>query len=172
MDDFVVDTELRNSAIATWENNQGEKQTGRYTTSFEQSYFLPSIKAILYTLEKGNDYYHRPKKAIITQESILLHGNAALTIIEGVGTVFLEKNKANSASIFLICSKALEIGRRIQRARADNEKSAEEVHKNFEERNSQFEAIIKPHMPDYDIVFESAEDFSLKVERDDLNILG
>jgi len=171
MDDFVVDTQLRNNATATWVNSQGEKQTGRYTTSFAASYFLPSMKAILHTLEKGNEYHHWPKKATTAQESILLYGNAVVTIVEGVGTVFLEKDKANSVSVFLECSKELEIGRRIGRARADNEKTAEEVQKNFEERNSQYEANVKPHMADYDIVFESNEDFSLKVVRDDLNIL-
>lgn len=171
MDDFVVDTQLRNNATATWEDSHGEKQTGRYTTSFEQSYFLPSAKAILHTIEKGNEYYHWPKKATTAQESILLHGNAVLTIVEGVGTVFLEKDKTNSLSIFLECSKELEIKRRIGRARAENEKTAEEVQKNFEERNSQYEANVKLHMADYDMVLESNEDFSLKVVRDDLSIL-
>ena len=171
MDDFVVDTELRNSATATWEDNQKRKQTGRYTTSFEASYFLQNIKAILYNIDKGNDYYHRPKKAKKSEECVLLHGDAALTIVEGVGTVFLEKENANSVSIFLICKEKLEIDRRIKRARADNEKTPEEVKKNFNERNSQFESVIIPHIPEYDIVLESIEDFSLICIRDDLDIL-
>ena len=73
MDDFVLDTQLRNSATATWEDSQGEKHIGRYTTSFESSYFLQSAKAILYTIENGNDYYHRPKKAKTAQECVLLY---------------------------------------------------------------------------------------------------
>ena len=172
MDDFVVDTDLRNSATATWEDSQGEKQTGRYTTSFEASYFLQNIKAILYNIKKGNNYYHRPKKAKNPQECVLLHGDVALTIVEGVGTVFLEKEKANSVSIFLICKEELEIDRRIKRARADNETTPEEVKKSFNVRNSQFEAIITPHIPEYDIVLESMEDFSLICIRDDLGILS
>jgi len=171
MDDFVVDTKLRNSAITTWEDIHKKEQTGRYTTSFEASYFLQSIKAIIYNIEKGNNYYHWPKKAKKSQECILLHGDATLTIVEGVGTVFLEKEKNNSASIFLVCKKEVEIDRRIKRARADNEKSAEDIKKNFDERNSQYEAIIKPHMAEYDMVLESLEDFSLNIIRDDFDIL-
>jgi uridine kinase len=170
MDDFVVDTKLRNSATISWEDIQKKKQIGRYTTSFEASYFLQNIKAIIYNIVKGHDYYHWPKKANKSQECKLLYGNATLTIIEGIGTVFLEKDKSNSVSIFLQCKKELEIDRRIKRSRADNEKTAEDVKKNFDERNSQYEAIIKPHIPEYDVVLESTEDFSLKVIRDDLDI--
>ncbi len=171
MDDFVVDTKLRNSATTTWDDAQKKKRTGRYTTSFEASYFLQSIKAILYTIEKGNNYYHWPKKAKESKECRLLYGNATLTIIEGVGTVFIEKEKSNSVSIFLICTEEVEIDRRIKRARADNEKTAEEVNKHFNERNSQYKTIIKPHIKEYDFVLKSKEDFSLSVVRDDLNIL-
>ena len=171
MDDFVVDTKLRNSATTSWEDIQKKKQIGRYTTSFEASYFLQNIKAIIYNIEKGNDYYHWPKKAKTAQECKLLYGDATLTIIEGIGTVFIEKDKSNSASIFLQCKKELEIDRRIKRSRADNEKTAEDVKKNFDERNSQYEATIKPHIPEYDIVLESIEDFSLKVIRDNFDIL-
>ncbi len=171
LDDFVVDTKLRNSATATWQDTQQREQTGRYTTSFEASYFLQSIKAIIYNIEKGNNYYHWPKQAKKSEKCRLLYGDATLNIIEGVGTVFLEKNKSNSASIFLLCSRELEIDRRIKRARADNEKSAEDVNKHFDERNSQYESIIKPHMPEYDIVLESVKDFSVKVIRDDFKIL-
>lgn len=171
MDDFVVDTKLRNSSIATWEDIQNKKQTGRYTTSFEASYFLQNIKAIMYNIEKGNNYYHWPKKAKDKQECILLYWNAKLTIIEGIGTVFLEKEKSNSVSIFLSCKKELEIERRIKRAKADKEKTTEEIKKNFDERNSQYEVIIKPHISECDIILESIEDFSLNIIRDDLNIL-
>lgn len=171
MDDFVVDTKLRNNTTITWEDPQGKKQLGRYTTSFEASYFLQNIKAIIYNIEKGNNYYHWPKKAKEPKECRLLYGDAILTIIEGVGTVFLKKNKHNSASIFLQCKKELEIDRRIKRAAFSNEKNTEEIHKKFNERNSQYKANIKPHIPEYDIVLESIKDFSLHIVRDDFDIL-
>lgn len=171
MDDFVVDTKLRNSATITWEDSKKEKQTGRYTTSVAASYFLQNIKAIIYNIEMGNNYYHWPKKATKPQECVLLYGDAILTIIEGVGTAFLEKKKANSISIFLSCSKELEIDRRIKRARATNKKLAKEIIEKFDERNSQYEENIMPHIKEHEIVLESAEDFSLNVIRDDFNIL-
>jgi uridine kinase len=168
MDDFVVSTKLRNNAVATWEDIQKKKHTGRYSTSLAESYFLQNIKAIVCNIEKNNDYYHWPKKS---QECRLLHGDAILTIIEGVGTAFLDKNKSNSISIFLQCKKELEIDRRIKRAEKSNEKTVDEVKKYFDERNSQYEANVKPHILEYDIVLESMEDFSLKTIRDDSNIL-
>ncbi|MGV8086353.1 MAG: zeta toxin family protein [Candidatus Woesearchaeota archaeon] len=171
MDDFVVDTKLRNSATATWNNSQNIEEKGRYTTSFAESYFLQNVKAIIYNIKKGNNYYHWPKKAKETKECRLLYGDAILTIIEGVGTVFLEKKKSDSVSIFLQCNKELEIKRRIKRARTSNEKNAKEVRKNFNERNSQYESNIQPHINTYDIVLESLEDFSLNIIKDKSNIL-
>jgi len=172
MDDFVVNTKLRNSAITIWKDTQKKKHTGRYTTSFAESYFLQNIKAIIYNIEKGNNYYHWPKKAKKFQECRLLHGDAILTIIEGVGTVFLKKKKSNSVSIFLQCKKELEINRRIKRAEKSNEKTDKEVRKYFDERNSQYESNIKPHMQEHDIVLESIEDFSLNIIQDKFNILA
>lgn len=171
MDDFVVNTKLRNNATVTWEDIYKKKQIGRYTTSFVESYFLQSIQAIIYNIKKGNNYYHWHKKAKKSQECRLLYGNAILTIVEGVGTVFLKKDKSNSISIFLQCKKELEIDRRIKRAEKSNEKTAEEVEKHFDERNSQYESNIKPHMKEQDIVLESLEDFSLNIVYDRLNIL-
>jgi uridine kinase len=171
MDDFVVDTELRNSATIIRKDIQNKKHTGRYTTSVKTSYFLQNVKAIIHNIENGNNYYHWPKKAKKKQECMLLYGDAILTIIEGVGTVFLEKEKSNSVSIFLLCKKELEIDRRIKRARADNEKTIEEVKNNFDERNSQYEVFIKSYIPDQDIILESIEDFSLNIIRDDFKIL-
>lgn len=172
MDDFVVDTKLRNSATITWNDNEKGPQTGRYTTSFAASYFLQNIKAIIYNIEEGNNYYHWPKKATKTDECRLLYGDAILTIIEGPGTVYLDKNADNSYSIFMQCSKEIEIDRRINRAKFSNEKNAEEVHKKYAERNSQFKANIEPHKVEYGLVLESLEDYSLDVIRDDYKIFS
>lgn len=171
MDDFVVDTKLRNSATITWVDAKYGELTGRYTTSFAASYFLQNIKAILCNLEKGNNYYHWPKKATSSNECRLLYGNAVLTIVDGMGTVFLDKNKNQSVTVFMQCSPELEIARRIKRARFSNEKNEEEVRRQFAERNSQYKAMIEPHMKEYGLVLESIEDFSLKVIRDDFGIL-
>ena len=171
MDDFVVDTKLRNSAITTWNDIEMGEQKGRYTTTFAASYFLQNIKAIMCNLENGNNYYHWPKKAKEPKECRLLYGDAVLTIIEGTGTVFLDKNESNSFSIFMQCSKEIELARRIKRGQFSNEKNAEEVHKKYAERNSQYRANIEPHMKECKIVLESMEDFTLLVILDVYNIL-
>lgn len=171
MDDFVVDTKLRNSAIATWNDPKMGEQKGRYTTAFAASYFLQNIKAIICNLESGNNYYHWPKRAKESKECRLLYADAVLTIIEGIGTVFLDKNESNSITIFVRCNKEIEVNRRIKRGQFSNEKNADEVHKKYAERNSQYEANIEPYMKDYKIVLESMEDYSLAVIRDDYKIL-
>ena len=172
MDDFVVDTNLRNSATITWDDAEMGQQTGRYTTSFAASYFLQNIKAIIYNIEMGNNYYHWPKKALEAKECRLFYGDAFLTIVDGPGTVFLKKNESNSISIFMQCSKEIEIARRIKRGKFSNEKNEDEVHKKFAERNSQYKANIEPHMNEYGIVLESLENYSLNVKRDDYKILS
>lgn len=171
MDDFVVDTNLRSSATVTWNDIEMGEQKGRYTTAFAESYFLQNIKAIMCNLENGNNYYHWPKKAKEPKECRLLSADAILTIIEGIGTVFLDKNESNSFTIFVRCSKEIELARRIKRGQFSNEKNAAEVHNKYEERNSQYKTNIEPHMKDYKIVLESMEDYSLAVIRDDDKIL-
>src|SRR5689334_8569992 len=158
MDDFVVDTKLRNSAVASWEDAETGVQTGRYTTAFAASYFLQSIKAILYNLERGNNYYHWPKKARDGSETRMLFGDAVITIVDGAGTVFLERNPARSVSVFMQCSPDLEIARRVQRSRFSNEQSEADVRKNFAERQSQFRALIEPHKPEYGLLLDSLHD--------------
>ena len=171
MDDFVVDTKLRNSASITWNDTEKGEQTGRYTTSFAASYFLQNIKAILCNVENGNNYYHWPKKAKDSKECRLLYGDAVLTIVDGVGTVFLNRDSSNSVSIFMQCSNEIEIARRVQRGRFSNEQNEADVRKKFTERNSQYRTIIEPHMKEYGLVLESLEDYSLSVKRDDYEFL-
>jgi len=171
LDDFVVNTKLRNSATVTWNDVEKGEQTGRYTTSFEASYFLQNVKAILYNIKCGNDYYHWPKKAVSSDECLLLYGDAILTIVDGVGTVYLDKDVDNSVSIFMQCSNEIEIARRANRARFSNEQSEDEVRRQFAERNSQYKALIEPHMIEFGLVLESLEDFSLRSIRDDYGLL-
>lgn len=170
-DDFVVNTKLRNNSVATWTDKSGVEKKGRYTTAFEASFFLQNIKAIICNLKRGNNYIHWPKKAISESECRTLYSSAILTIIEGVGTVFLQKDKDDSISVFLHCTKEIEIGRRISRSQFSNEKNAKEVYEKYEERNSQFEANIAPHINEYDILLESLFDYSLSVMSDHLSIL-
>ena len=170
MDDFILDINLRNNAKMTWLDSVGIQQVGRCTSSCMESYFLKSIKAIIYNLEKGNSCYHWPKRAKSSDECRLLHGDFFLTIVEGVGTVFLDKNVDNSVSVFVKCAKDIEITRRIKRGKYSNEKSSTDVNKMYDERNGQFKANIEPHIHDYESVLDSMQDYSFNVLRDDNKI--
>jgi len=169
-DDFIVNTKLRHAAQATWSDDEKGLQTGKYTSSLEGSYFLQNIKAIIYNIEKGNNYYHSPKKARGAKECRLLYGDAVLTIVEGVGSVFLDKQKNNSISIFMQCGEEVEITRRIKKDYFSNKKEEVEVYKKFTERNSQYKTNIEPHKIDYKIEFESLKNFSLKVIKDEYDV--
>lgn len=171
MDDFVVGTTLRNNATATWTDPVTGPQTGRYTTAFSESYFLQNVNAILYNIERGNDYYHWPKKAVSGDECSLLRGDAVITVVDGCGTVYLRKRLGDSLSLFMECSEEIEIARRTARKRFSNEQQASDVQKNIAVRNSQYRALIQPHIAEYSIVLESLEDFSVTVVRDDISIL-
>lgn len=170
-DDFVVNTKLRNSSIVTWKDKNGNDCSGRYTTAFEASFFLQNIKAIVCNLKNGNDYIHWPKKALTEKECRILYSKAIFTIIEGVGTVFLDKKDIDSMSVFIHCDKEIEIERRINRAQFSNEKKAEDVYKKYDERNSQYEANIAPHIEEHDMLLESLSNFSFKVGVDKLSVL-
>lgn len=167
MDDFVVDTTLRNNAVVTWiDPKTGDEHSGKYTTSFEASYFMQNIKAIICNLRRGNNYWHWPKKGKTCDDSVVeFKANAKLTIVEGISSVFLNKDN-DVLSIFLTCSKEVEIERRILRARSENEKNRDLVEKSYIVRNSQFEANILPHKNKADISMISLEDFSFKIEKD------
>ncbi len=167
MDDFVVDTKLRNSATASWDDPERGVLTGRYTTAFPASYFLQNVRAILNNLAQGNDYYHWPKKASDASECRLLYADALVTIVDGAGTVFLDKNSTPSVCVYMRCSKDLEIARRVKRARFSNEQNQNDVLNAYEERNSQYRALIEPHVSEYGLLLESLEDYRLQVLRDD-----
>lgn len=170
MDDFVVDTNLRKNASLSWEN-KGETYVGRCTTSFKSAYFIQNIHAIIANISLNNNYYHWPKKAKSIDECKLIYGDAILTVIEGIGTVFLDKSLTSSISVFMECNEDTETKRRLQRKRFSNEQTLEDIKKNAVERNSQYKALILPHRSEHDLILQSNEDYSLSVLEDVLNIV-
>lgn len=173
MDDFVVDTKLRSSARIEWvDAKTSETKEGKYSTVFSASYFLQNIKAILCNLDRGNNYWYWPKKAKTCDECCKeLKADALFTIVEGIGSVYLDKDPKNSLSIFIRCEKNVEIERRVGRARFSNEQNRSDVEKQYEERNSQFEALILPFAETHNLVLESLEDYSFSVLKDENGIL-
>ncbi|MDE5562786.1 MAG: zeta toxin family protein [Clostridiales bacterium] len=173
MDEFVVDTKLRNSASLSWiDVDNGLERSGKYSTTFAASYFLQNIKAILCNLERGNNYWHWPKRAKSSKESILEYkADALITIVEGIGSVFIEKDNSKTLSIFMQCDGEIEINRRIKRAKYSNEQDPNEVRRLYEERNSQFKANILPYADEHNLILQSRDDFSLDVIKDELGVL-
>lgn len=162
-DDFIVDTELRNNSNATW-NDKGNIRNGRYTSCFKNSYFLKNIEEILYNLDKGNDYYYIPKKGNIR----LLKSDNFLTIIEGIGTAFLNMDEKNSLRIFLQCDSSVELERRKLRKGNSLEQTGEQINKLFEERNSQFNSNVLPNIDKFNLVLESDKKFNFIILKDRL----
>ena len=171
MDDFVVDTQLRKNSKVSWVDADGNEQLGRCSTSFISAYFLQNVYAIMANIENGNDYYHWPKKGKSFEDCRLLKSDAVFTIVEGIGTVFLDKNPNNSLSIFMTCSEDVEIKRRLQRKRFSNEQNIDDIKRDYVVRNSQFICNILPHLDEHELYFESKEDYSLVVKVDKLCII-
>lgn len=89
-----------------------------------------------------------------------MSANYFLTIIEGVGTAFLEKDREKSLSIFLKCSKESEIKRR--------KKITEELNRNAielydEKRSSQYRVNILKYEDGFDFVIINDDDFNYKI---------
>ncbi len=147
MDDFIVDTTLRRNSITTWQLN-GEKYVGRYTSCCEGSYFLRGVLPILQALKEGKDAYILPKRS----EMQRLRGDANLTIVEGIGVVFLPKEGA--LRIWFECDKQTELKRRNLR---DKNLSPEEIEKAYNLRTSQFKANIEPFKKDFDFLVDTSE---------------
>ena len=93
-----------------------------------------------------------------------------VTLIAARGKVF-KFNPEDSISIFMRCSKENEIERRIMRAKYSNEQNREEVERQYEERNCQFESVILPYMDQHDLILVSQKDFSLNVVEDKLSVI-
>ncbi|MDR2913328.1 MAG: hypothetical protein LBV74_00585 [Tannerella sp.] len=167
MDEFVLDTKMRKSGKKVWTDINGKTRESEYTTSFKESYYLSAPEVIVYSLTQGKNCYFKPKKR---NEFVEVNAQVAITIIEGVGSAFLEK-LPQTFGIFLMCNRDVEVSRRISRARdGEQNLSREEVKRKCDERNEQFEAFILPEREKFDLELSSQEDYSLIVERDDLNV--
>ena len=145
-DDFIVNTELRKNATNKWVNNSQE-YSYRYTSSNKESYFIKNIDEILYNIDHGINCYYFPKHYEEENSIKQLHSNYYLTIIEGVGTAFL--NRSNSLSIFLKCSEETEKERRIKRT---NELNRNSIELYDELRTKQFENNVLIHIDEFNMI--------------------
>ena len=155
LDDYLVDIILRNNSLYTWYENDKEYQ-GRYTSSCKESYDLKSVYALLYNLDNGLDTYYFPLRYQEKHNIRRLYTNYTLTILEGVGTVFLDKDASESLTILLGCSKELEIKRRSKRTK----ELKRDISENFDEvRSREYQVNVLSQKDTFDLVITSDEDY-------------
>ena len=160
-DDFLVDTELRKNSKTKWQENNVEF-CDRYTSSNKESYFFKNIYEILYNLENGNDCYYFPKR--YKEKNIRkLYADNALTIIEGVGTAFLEINYEKSFCILLECNKEEETKRRSTRTIEKNRDNIELYNAN---RSSQYRVNVLPLTKNFNLIVESNSHFEYIIKKE------
>ena len=157
-DDFIVDASLRKNASVSWKENDNE-YSYRYTSSIKESYFIKNIDEIIYNIDNGLDCYYFSKRYKKNNDIRKLYSNYFLTIIEGVGTAFLERDN-KSLSIFLKCSTENEIKRREDRLENQNRSSIELYD---EKRDSQFRTNVLIYENEFDLIIENDEKFDYKI---------
>ncbi len=169
MDDFMIDSNIRKSLQKEWTDKNGNKRISYYGWTFKESYNLNSIESIIYSLKNEEDCFYKPKRQ---DDLIKLKSKSVVTIIEGVGTAFLEKENG-VYGIFIMCDFNTEIDRRIKRSReGESNLPRVEVEEKAKERNEQFEVTILPQKDKFDLELWSLLNYSFKINRDDFNIFN
>lgn len=158
-DDFMNDTTLRKNSIAKWTEN-GVDFVGRYTSSNFESYFLKNIYEIIYNIDHGINCFYFPKEYKEKNNIRQLRSNYFLTIIEGVGTAFLDKDNEKSLTIFLKCNQEQEIKRRKNRTKELNRDTIELYD---EKRSSQYRVNVLKYEKDFDFVIINDENFNYDI---------
>lgn len=159
LDDFMVDPTMKKNSTVKWYENNTE-YVGRYTSSNIEVYFLKNVYEIIYNIDHGVDCFYFPKRYKEKNNIRQLKSNYFLTIIEGVGTVFLEKDKEKSLSILLKCSKEDEIKRRLYRTKKLNRDNIELYD---EKRSSQYRVNVLSHENEFDLIIKNDEDFNYEI---------
>ncbi len=161
-DDFMADTTLRKNSINKW-NENGVQYEGRYTSSNLETYFLKNIYEIIYNIDHGIDCYYFPRRYKEKNNIRQLKSDYFLTVIEGIGTVFLDHEKDTSLTVFLKCDINNEIKRRKIRTEKLNRDDTELYD---EKRSSQFRINVLSHEKEFDFVIVNDEDFNYTILTD------
>lgn len=160
LDDFMADTEMRKNSVNKWIEN-GIEHSYRYTSSNKETYFIKHVYEILYNLDNGNNYYYFPRRYETKNNIRLLYTDYFLTVIEGIGTAFMDRSKDDSVSIFITCSKEDEVRRRAERLETHKERESIELYD--ENRSSQFRALVLPKAEEFDIIAKSTLDYDIEI---------
>jgi uridine kinase len=168
MDDFLLESTIRKNTQKEWVNTEGIKKSSYLTWAFRESYAIESLEEIISSLTNGSNITRQLPK---TNEEITHRTDSLITIIEGVGTAFLNKND-DTFGIFIMCDLEDEIDRRIQRSRdGENTMSREEIRNKALHRNEQFETTILPEKEKFDLELWSLSNYSFRIDKDRFNVL-
>ena len=151
-DDFLISTELRKNSTNKWVSN-GKEYSYRYTSSNKDTYFIRNIEEIIYNIDHKVDTYYFPRYYETENNIRQLHSNYFLTVIEGVGTVFLKRE--NALSIFLKCNEDTERERRAKRVKESN---CDSIELYDELRTKQFENNVLTHINEFDMIINTDND--------------
>ena len=151
-DDFLISTELRKNSTNKWVSD-GKEYSYRYTSSNKDTYFIRNIEEIIYNIDHKVDTYYFPRYYETENNIRQLHSNYFLTVIEGVGTVFLKRE--NALSIFLKCNEDTERERRAKRVKESN---CDSIELYDELRTKQFENNVLIHINEFDMIINTDND--------------
>ena len=155
LDDQLVDINLRKNSLYIFDYN-GKKYQGTYTSSNVESYFLKGVYEELYNIDHGLECFHLPYKYYEKDKIKRLYPNYFLTILEGVGTCFLDKEESKSLTILLKCNQTEEIKRRKKRT-LELKRDTSELYDDI--RNKEFKLNVLSKENTFDLVLMSDEDY-------------
>lgn len=161
LDDFMADTSMRKNSIIKWTEDNIEYE-GRYTSSNFETYFFKNVYELIYNIDHGLDCFYFPRRFKEKNNIRKLYSDYFITVIEGIGTVFLEKDNDKSLTILLKCSKENEIYRRKIRT---EELKRDEAELYDEKRASQYRVNVLSRENEFDLVIVNDEDFNYKIFR-------
>jgi len=169
MDDFMINSEIRKNIKKEWIDADGNKQIGYLGWAFKEAYHLDQLEEVINSIINGKDSIYKPKRS---SEIITIKADFPLTIVEGVGTAFLKKEK-ETFGIFVMCDFKSEVDRRIKRSRDGEENLLrQEVESKAVERNEQFKTTILLEKDKFDLELFSQYDHSFIVGKDNLNLIN
>lgn len=155
-DDFLLHP--RQTASVAWSGLlHGNNIKGRPTACDERRTDLVALANAITSFRHGQNIAV-PNYLGYARSGLSSDSAARFLIVEGIGASFLDMSLFD-LTIFLDISENEELRRRCVR----NGQSAEEVNANgFEVRRAQYEANVLPRIPEFDLVFQTDENFRLK----------
>lgn len=165
-DAYLIDSSTR--ANAKWRSEvDGRVVEGRLTACCRNATFLAGLNRDIRSVSLGYPVWTVEG---FGSPSVMLDPNKRICIIEGIGACFSDLSLFD-ASVFMFCDAESEYQRRIPRDENNRGIPIEKIKSDFDLRRTQFDVEVFPRSDLFDLVLRSMGDFSLSVEKDDLDII-